>query len=122
MKYIILTLYSCLFLSVNALAIESFDGFLISAYDDRYRIVSPEKFKSSMEIVVENKTLSRLIGKVLLNHKKNVAFLSIEPEKYKKINISLKKEDILHFYPLSPAFQEVELIVGNKTYEIPQKK
>lgn len=109
-------------LSSNAFAIESLDGFLVSAYDDRFRVISPEKFKPTMEVVIENKTLVRLIGKLTINRSTNASFLSIEPEKYQKANVKLKKGDLLHFVPLSPAFQEVELIVGNKNYDIPPKK
>ena len=109
-------------MSGNAFAIESLDGFLVSAYDDRFKVISPEKFKPSMEVIVENKTLVRLVGKLTINHTKNVTFLSIDSEKYQKANVKLKKGDLLHFVPLSPAFQEVELIVGNKNYDIPPKK
>jgi len=118
----ILLLIFCLFSIENTLAIESLDGFLVSAYDDRFRVISPEKFKGNMEVVVENKTLVRLIGKLVLNNKENVSFLSIDSDQYKRAYVKLKKGDILHFIPLTPAFQEVELIVGNKTYEIPPKK
>ena len=114
-------------LSVNlifyrAFAIETSNGFVVSAYDDRFRVISPEKFRSPMEVIVENKTLVRLIGKVIVNNKTNAGFTSIETDKYQRIMVNLKKGDLLHFVPLSPAFQEVELIVGNKTYEIPPKK
>lgn len=108
--------------SAGVFGIESLDGFLISAYDDRFRVVSPEKFKSSMEVIIENKTLVRLVGKLSVNNQVAVSFLSIDPEKYQKAIVKLKKGDTLHFYPLSPAFQEVELIVGNKNYEIPPNK
>lgn len=108
--------------AVKAHAIESLNGFLVTAYDDKFRVVSPEKFKSPMEVIVENKTLARLIGKVVVNNKTNVGFTSIETDKYQKIIVNLKKGDVLHFVPLSPSFQEVELIVGNKIYEIPPKK
>ncbi len=108
--------------SVSAFAIESLDGFLVSAYDDRFKVISPEKFKATMEVVIENKTLVRLIGKLTINRSTNASFLSIEPEKFQKANVKLKKGDLLHFVPLSPAFQEVELIVGNKNYDIPPKK
>ena len=37
----ILALFLCLQLN-SALAIESLDGFLVSAYDDRFRVISPE--------------------------------------------------------------------------------
>jgi hypothetical protein len=109
-------------LSSNAFAIETLDGFLVSAYDDRFKIISPEKFKPTMEVVIENKTLVRLIGKLVINRSTNASFVSVEPEKFQKANVKLKKGDVLHFVPLSPAFQEVELIVGNKNYDIPPKK
>lgn len=103
-------------------AIESLNGFLVTGHDDRFRVISPDKFKSPMEVIVENKTLVRLIGKVMVNNKTNAGFASVESDKYQRIMVPIKKGDVLHFIPLSPAFQEVELIVGNKTYEIPPKK
>ena len=114
----------CLFLSLiqPAFAIESLDGFLVSAFDDRFKVVSPAKYKGDMEVIIENKTLVRLVGKLLVNNQKSVQFVSVDPEKYQKLTVKLKKGDILHFVPLSPAFQEVELIIGNKNYEIPAKK
>ena len=108
--------------STKILAIESLDGFLVSAYDDRFRVISPEKYKNQMEVIVENKTLVRLIGKLTINKQTNASYISVDPEKYQKTNVKLKKGDVLHFIPLSPAFQEVELIVGNKIYEIPPRK
>ncbi len=117
-----LLIFLLLLFSSNIFSIESLDGFLVSAYDDRFRVVSPEKFKPLMEIVIENNSLVRLIGKLIINQKKVVGYASIEPSKFAKLSTSLKKGDILHFIPLSPAFQEVELIIGNKVYEIPPKK
>ena len=114
-----------LFLSLlvtKTFAIESLDGFLITAYDDNFRVISPDKFKNNMEVVIENKTLIRLIGKFVLNKKQATSYIAVDSDKYKKIQVKLKKGDILHFVPLAPAFQEVELIIGNKTYEIPPKK
>ncbi len=109
-------------LSSQAFSIESSNGFIVTGNDDRFRVISPEKFRSPMEVIIENKTLVRLIGKVIVNNKTIIGFTSIEPEKYQRVMVPLKKGDLLHFIPLSPSFQEVELIVGNKTYEIPPKK
>ena len=75
-----------------------------------------------MEVIVENKTLVRLLGKLTINNKTSVNFPSVDPEKYQRLIVKLKKGDVLHFVHLSPAFQEVELIVGNKIYEIPPRK
>ncbi len=116
----LLVCLSLAYCSVNA--IESSNGFLLTSYDDRFRVVSPEKFTNPMEVIIENKTLVRLVGKLIVNNKTNAGFASIESDKYQRIMVNLKKGDLLHFIPLSPAFQEVELIVGNKIYEIPPKK
>lgn len=116
-----LCLLSCL-QAHSIFAIESSNGFVVTAYDDRFRVISPEKFRNPMEVIIENKTLVRLVGKVLINHKTNAGFSSVESDKYHRIMVNLKKGDLLHFIPLTPSFQEVELIVGNKTYEIPPKK
>jgi hypothetical protein len=106
----------------QAYGIESSTGFVVSGHDDRFRIISPEKFRSPMEVIIENKALVRLIGKVVVNNKTLIGFTSIESDKYQRVMVNLKKGDLLHFIPLSPSFQEVELIVGNKIYEIPPKK
>lgn len=106
----------------QAYAIESSNGFLVSAFDDRFKIVSPEKFRSPMEVIIENKTLVRLVGKVMVNNKTNAGYTAVDSDQYQRIMVNLKKGDLLHFVPLTPAFQEVELIVGNKIYEIPPKK
>ena len=108
--------------SASAFAIESLDGFLVSAYDDRFAVISPEKFKPTMEVIIENKTLVRLVGKLTINRSTNASYISVESDKFQKANVKLKKGDLLHFVPLSPAFQEVELIVGNKKYDIPPAK
>lgn len=116
--FILLTFFIC----TGAYAIESLNGFLVTGYDDRFRVISPEKFRTPMEVIIENKTLVRLIGKVLVNSKTVAGYVAVDPEKYQKVMVHLKKGDVLHFVPLSPSFQEAELIVGNKTYEIPPKK
>lgn len=123
MKLTLSFLFLCfLTLTTTVRSIESLNGFLVSGYDDRFRVVSPEKFHAPMEVIIENKTLVRLIGKVIVNSKVVAGFVAVEPEKYQKVVVNLKKGDVLHFIPLSPSFQEVELIVGNKNYEIPPKK
>jgi hypothetical protein len=119
LKYILISL--C-FYCVSANSIESSNGFVITAFDSNFKVISPEKFRTPMEVIVENKTLVRLIGKVVINGKGSTGYTSIESDKYQRVMVNLKKGDLLHFVPLSPAFQEVELIVGNKSYEIPSKK
>lgn len=123
MKIIILLVAVLNFTIVpNLYAIESLDGFLIESLDSSYKVISPQKFKSKMEVIVENKTLTKLVGKLHVNNKPTNLYYTVSPGAYEKKIVDLKKGDILHFVPISPPFQEVELIVGNKIYEIPPKK
>lgn len=121
-KYLSTVIILLALLSQCAFAIESLDGFLVTAFDDRFKVISPPKYKADMEVIIENKTLVRLVGKIVINNQKNTQYVSVDPEKYQKVVVKIKKGDILHFVPLTPAFQEVELIIGNKSYEIPPKK
>lgn len=107
---------------LNLLAIESLDGFLVEGLDTSFRVISPSKFKSKMEVIVDNKTMVKIVGRLSINHKLTSYFYTISPGAYEKKIIELKQGDILHFIPISPPFQEVELIIGNKIYEIPPKK
>ncbi len=118
----IITIFILSALSFSCFGIESLDGFLVQAFDQKFKIISPQKFKNKMEVIVENKTLTKLVGKISINKKEQPIFFSVMPEQYEKKIIELKKGDVLHFVPLSPPFQEVELIVGNKNYEIPPAK
>ena len=121
MKFILLAIIGLIFFN-SVMAIESSNGFVVSGHDECFRVVSPEKFRTPMEVIIENKTLVRMIGKVMVNNKVNAGFVSIDADKNQRVMVNLKKGDLLHFVPMSPSFQEVELIVGNKIYEIPPKK
>lgn len=102
--------------------IKELDGFLVTAYDDKFKIISPEKSKNTMEVTIENKTLVRLIGYLAALEGQSKLNISVPPGKFRKYTVKLKNKEKIIFLPLSPAFQEVELKVGQKTYEIPPQK
>jgi hypothetical protein len=107
--------------SFSVKAEERSDAFLVKVFDNYVRVVSPDKNYSLVSIIIENKTMSKLIGKVVKG-KTDLAFLSIDPDKTKSVQVKYTKEEKLLFIPMAPASQEVELIVGKKTYEIPPQK
>lgn len=122
MKKILSLLFIYNFLITDACSsIEEHTGFIVTANEKNFSVISASKFSPKMEIVIENKTSVRLIGRIMLNRTSNVEFVSIEPQAYKKFEVNLKAQDILHYMPINPAFQEIELIVGNKKYEVPSK-
>lgn len=98
------------------------NGFIVRSLDNRFEVISPTKYRPKMEVVIENKTNLRMLGRIMINRSRNIEYVSIEAGEYKKYVVDLKKNDILHYLPLNPAFQEIELIVGNKFYEIPPKQ
>lgn len=102
--------------------ISEHNGFIVRSLDNRFEVISPNKYQAKMEVVVENKTNMRMLGRIMINRSRNIEYVSIEAGEYKKYVVDLKKNDILHYLPLNPAFQEIELIVGNKFYEIPPKQ
>lgn len=125
MKKLISFLFFYLFIthyvSEAVAEIKEHSGFIVRSLDNRYEVISPAKYQSKMEVVIENKTNLRMLGRIMINRSRNIEYVSIEPGEYKKYVVDLKKNDVLHYLPLNPAFQEIELIVGNKFYEIPPK-
>ncbi len=95
--------------------------FIVSMMDRRVQIISPEKISATFTVIVENKSLSKLIGK-FSTPEGALKYISIESGATETIEIVHKIGTQIFFVPLSPAFQEVELIVGKKEYEIPSQK
>lgn len=100
---------------------EKIDDFVVSVYDRSIKVISPDAVRSKYIIVVENRSLGRIIGKLQGSSGKTFAIMSIEPNQFNKTSLELKKNERYFFVPMAPAFQEAELIVGHKTYEIPPK-
>lgn len=123
MKKLISYILFSLFITSQAFGeITEHNGFIVRSLDNRFEVISPTKYRPKMEVVIENKTNLRMLGRIMINRSRNIEYVSIEAGEYKKYVVDLKKNDILHYLPLNPAFQEIELIVGNKFYEIPPKQ
>ena len=72
-----------LIFSVTILAYgeERSEAFLVQMYSNRVKVLSPAKFYSPLNILIENKTLVKIIGKVSIYPSKKEHFLTIEPKK-----------------------------------------
>ena len=99
-----------LFLGVNGQKLS--ESFKVVAYKDHYKVFSPPNFKINRAIIFENKTLVRLVGKIVNENEKIITFVSIMPGGFKRINVHNSSNDKLRFIPLSPAFQEIKFL-GN---------
>lgn len=91
-------------------------------FSDRVVVLSPDKMGETLSVIIENQTLSKLIGKISNQNEKILSSVSIPANKTRSFSLSVNKSDQFFFTPLSPAFQEVPLILGSQPYEIPPKK
>jgi TPP-dependent 2-oxoacid decarboxylase len=97
------------------------EAFVLEIFDNYVKVVSPKKKSKNVSVVLLNKTLSKIYGKVSTT-KKDLKFMAIEPKDTKTYSISGSGDSDLMFIPLSPTFQGIELVYGRKAYEIPEQK
>lgn len=109
-----------LLLSFEALGKET-PAFVIQIQDRSMKVTSPAKKSSVLTVLIENRSLSDQVGKFMIKGK-NLKFVSVASGKNETTEIQNKDGATVYFVPLSPAFQEVELVFGKKTYEIPTKE
>lgn len=95
--------------------------FVVSMHDRKVHVISPEKVQGTFSVIVENKSLSKLVGK-FATPEGALKYVSLESGSTETVEITHKSGSKVFFVPLSPAFQEIELIVGKKEYEIPSEK
>jgi hypothetical protein len=101
---------------------QSYKSFIIRIYSDYSKVISPRKFTSNISTILENKSQILIRGRLQKNNGEVIRRLSLAPNKTMSVNLKLDKGESAYFIPESPPFQELELSIGNNTYEIPQKK
>ncbi len=109
------------FIPLFAQAAENSLAFIVKIQDRSMSVESPEKKKNQFTVIIENQSLSTQIGKFMVKEK-NLKFISVESGHSETVEIENKTADSVVFMPVSPAFQEVELLFGKKAYEIPSKE
>lgn len=108
--------------SLTLFAQERSETFIVRAHDKYFQVLAPKQFHQEQSVLIENKTLDRLIGKLVTEDRKHVRHVAIEPGKFTSLELPTKGQQKLVFIPLVPAFQEVELVIGKEAYEIPPKR
>lgn len=108
---------SCLFSAQRA------DSFIISAYSDHYKVLAPTSTAKNISIIIENKMLVNLIGRVESSKGALIENIRVPAGEYRTIDLKTSyANEVYSFIPLSPAFQSVELKIGQEAYEIPAKR
>jgi hypothetical protein len=108
-------------LSFYCFAESKSESFVIQIADRNLKVVAADKRRDIFAVLIENRSLSDQIGKFIVNGKK-LKFVSVRSGSSETVEIENKTSSSVIFVPVSPAFQEVELIFGKKSYEIPVKE
>jgi hypothetical protein len=119
MKFVLL--FSLLFCSATFSG-ERADAFIVTAYNNKFKVLSPRKKLKEISVIIENQTLVKLIGQIISNDGSVHAMITIKPGKHKSVDLKFSKGVNYYFVPLSPSFQKVILDFGKEVYEIPSKK
>ena len=113
--------FSLLLFSAMAIAQSKVETFVIQINDRSMLILSPENAKKMFTVLVENRSISDQIGKFIVKGKL-LKYVSVKSGHSEPVEIENSTSSNVVFVPVSPAFQEVELLFGKKAYEIPSKK
>lgn len=101
---------------------ERSETFIVRNFEGHVQVLAPRKMYDKQSVIIENRTLEKLIGKIVTPDHKHVKHIAVEAKKSKSLSMPGKGHRRLIFIPLSPAFQSVELKVGMDSYEIPAKR
>lgn len=104
-----------------AFAAPSGEAFLIQINDRNMVVTTPSTKNKTFAVIVENKSLTEQVAKFVLNGKA-LKFISVAPGNSESVEIENPSARNVTFVPVSPAFQDVELIFGKKSYEVPSKE
>ena len=103
-------------------AYESSDAFIINVESDYYKVVSPKRVDKKSSLIFKNRMLTKLRGKLVSKKRGDIRFISIKPRAINSIEFKYDKSDRYSFVPMSPPFQAIDLRLGQKSYEIPEKR
>lgn len=97
-------------------------AFIVKMFGEYVKVVSPLKYTDDTSVIIENKTLSKIYGKVVTQTGRLIQYFSVPENKFNTIGLKLRHGEKAFVVPLSPAFQSFELKFGSLSYEIPPKK
>lgn len=101
---------------------EMSDAFIVKVYDQKVKVLSAAKYYPKINVIIENRTLNKVLGRVECDFNNVIKFVFIPSRKSESVEVDLKNCKKLYFIPMSPSFQKVELAIGKKSYEIPPQR
>ena len=103
-------------------AYQKADAFILEITDKRTRILSPGQWSASLNLIVKNKTLLKLIGRLEDQNQKVLKYFTIDSRKDYSMPLPEPKGNQLFFVSMVPPLQKMELKAGSPPREIPPKR
>ncbi len=97
------------------------ESFKIQLHDRSIRVEAPPKASTQYAVVVENLSLSDVTGK-FSSGGRDLKFVTVKSTQSKVVEFVHKGATPVSFKSLAPGFQEVLLVFGKGSYEIPPKQ
>lgn len=117
----LMMMLSLMILSLPGFSQVKSDTFIIQIQDRSMSVIAPDTRRNIYSVLVENRSLSDQLAKFTVQGK-ILKYVSVKSGVTEPVEIENKTSANVVFVPVSPAFQEVELLFGKKAYEIPAKK
>lgn len=102
----------------QAFAVESFK---VTILDRKVILESPAKTDSQYSVIVDNQSLSNIVGKFTGNGS-DLKFVAVKAGSSQAVEFQYKEKLVVDFEIMSPGFQKLSLISGKKSYEIPPRQ
>ena len=96
------------------------EAFKIELFDRKMRVESPAKVGTQYSVIIDNQSLNDTIGKFHAAGA-DLKFVNVKAGSLRSFEFKYASKGTVFFQPLAPAFQQVELIPGKKSYEIPSR-
>lgn len=109
-------------LTFQTFAYQKADAFIITAHPGFYRVLSPTKIDKQIGLIVQNKSLVKIYGRLETDNSELIKMINVKPDQSVSITFDYSVNKKYFFIPLSPAFQEVELKRGETSYEVPAQR
>lgn len=115
-------IFFLLLISLQVLAYQKSDAFIVTAHPGYYRVLSPVKIDKKIGLIVQNKSLVKIFGRLETDNNELIKMINVKPDQSISITFDYSVNKKYFFIPLSPAFQEVELKRGETSYEVPTQR
>lgn len=116
---VLIPLFLFFFVGISSWSYEKADAFVVRIFDDKVKVLSPVKDDPNLNVIIENKTLVDIRGKIENGYGEILYYVNVKSRGSRSFSLKRKLKEKIFFIPQSPPFQKVELKLGNKPYEIP---